>query len=421
MHLVRLDRTLAPFWRGASRTMTSILRTLAICAAAALLCRPQHVFSHETLTTTVLFDREIVRILNKHCVMCHADHGPSFPIETYDQAWVRGRKIRADVIARHMPPWAAVPGYGQFANDNSLTLRETQFIVSWVEGLGPRNAGTVFTNITESNASRPKEVRAHPDFGRWQLGEPNLIRPLPATTIEAGAARAVTRSVIDLGLITERRARAVEYLPGDRRVVRAAFFTVQETGQWLGSWTPWYGFFKLPEGSAYRLRAGSHVVAEIHYQGTDERIVDRGRLGLSFADDVPASAPSDIVLDAEGDVPSGAASQRFRAAIRLPVDSYALALRPEIQRGVESIEVSARRPDGGTDVLLFAKDPSLDWPTPYIFKDPVLLRRGTELSVTAYSGNDGNAARRGGVRLTVSRIVRGPGSGGPGSESRELK
>ena len=40
-----------------------------------------------------------------------------------------------------MPPWAAVPGYGQFVNDNSLTLRETQFIVSWVEGLGPRNAG----------------------------------------------------------------------------------------------------------------------------------------------------------------------------------------------------------------------------------------------------------------------------------------
>ena len=38
--------------------------------------------SHETLTTTVLFDREIVHILDKHCVMCHVENGPAFPLET---------------------------------------------------------------------------------------------------------------------------------------------------------------------------------------------------------------------------------------------------------------------------------------------------------------------------------------------------
>ena len=64
-----------------------------------------------------------------------------------------------------MPPWPAFPGYGQFINDNSLTLRETQFIVSWVEGSGPRNAGTVFTNTSDPNAARRTEVRAKADFG----------------------------------------------------------------------------------------------------------------------------------------------------------------------------------------------------------------------------------------------------------------
>src|SRR5215470_13618859 len=108
--------------------VASTLPVIALCGATAAL-------SHETLTTTVLFDREIVRILNKHCVMCHTDSGPSFPLETYEQTWLQGRKVRAGVIARHMPPWSAVPGYGQFANDNSLTLREAQFVVSWVEGL----------------------------------------------------------------------------------------------------------------------------------------------------------------------------------------------------------------------------------------------------------------------------------------------
>ena len=91
-----------------------VMILLTTCVAA---------FSHETLTTTVLFDREIVRILDKHCVMCHMEKGPSFPLETYEQTWLQKRPIRADVIARHMPPWAAVPGYGQFANDNGLTLQ----------------------------------------------------------------------------------------------------------------------------------------------------------------------------------------------------------------------------------------------------------------------------------------------------------
>src|SRR3989440_11530010 len=98
-------------------------------ALAVLLAGTVRVFGHETLTTTVLFDREIVRILNKHCAMCHVENGPSFPLETYEQTWLQGRKIRSGVIARHMPPWAAVPGYGQFANENTLTLRESQFII----------------------------------------------------------------------------------------------------------------------------------------------------------------------------------------------------------------------------------------------------------------------------------------------------
>ena len=72
--------------------------------------------SHETTTTTVLFDREIVRILEDHCVMCHSEKGLAFPLITYEQTWLRGRPIRAEVLKRHMPPWSAVPGYGQFAN-----------------------------------------------------------------------------------------------------------------------------------------------------------------------------------------------------------------------------------------------------------------------------------------------------------------
>ena len=366
--------------------------SLWFLAAAAIwiLVSCVSAFSHETLTTTVLFDREIVRILNKHCVMCHAENGPSFPLETYEQTWLQGRKIRTDIIGRHMPPWAAVPGYGQFVNDNNLTLRETQFLISWVEGLGPRNSGTVFTNVVDSTGKPRPAVRATPDFSHWQIGKPDLTREVGPQTIEAGQATQVRYSMIDLGLTAERRIRAVEFMPEDRRLIHAAFFTVQETGQWIGSWTPWYGFFELPASASFRLPAGSHIRAEIHYQPTNERRVEQGILGLFFADKPTPSTMSDVVIEPKPD----ASGNRYRAEVRLPADIHAVALRPEITVGVKSVEVSARRVDGGTDVLLFAKDFTPDWPTPYIFKEPVVLRRGTVVSVTSYGGP---------AKLTLSR------------------
>ena len=371
--------------------------------ALVVVLVPILALSHETTTTTVLFDREIVRILDQHCVMCHSDGAISFPISTYEQTWLRGRAIRTEILRRHMPPWAAMAGYGQFANDNSLTLRELQFMVSWVEGLGPRNAGTVFLNVLDPGARPREEVKAQVHTGHWQLGPPGLTLALTSNTIAAGQGDHVRRVVIDAGLRAERRVRGVEYMPGDPRVVRAAFFTIQETGQWLGSWTPWYGYALLPAGASHRLPAGAHIVAEIHYRGAKESVVDQGRLGLFFADRPITNSVSDLVLDAKGEVPPGTTSQRFRAQTRLVASISALALRPETLAGVQSIEVSARRPDGGTQVLLFAKDLPIDWPTPYIFKEPVRLTAGTVLTVTAYYANSSSAPQPGGIRLTVSR------------------
>src|SRR5439155_12293121 len=129
-----------------------LLAAVVAGVATCWVLWPSTALSHGSVTTTVLFDREIVRVLNSHCVMCHTEGGSSFPISTYEQTWLQRLPIRTAVLRRHMPPWAAVAGYGQFANDNSLTLREEQFVISWVEGLGPRNAGGVFLNVSDPKA-----------------------------------------------------------------------------------------------------------------------------------------------------------------------------------------------------------------------------------------------------------------------------
>jgi hypothetical protein len=383
------------------------MRRLAVAAVASCLvigwiAWPQVALSHGAMTTTVLFDREIVRILNNHCVMCHSEQSLSVPLSTYEETWTRGRSMRTEVLRRHMPPWPAVAGYGQFLNDNGLTVRETQFIVSWVEGLGPRNSGTVFLNVARPEAA-PPEVRASAHVGHWQLGDPGLSRQLAATRIEAGRADFVQRILIDPALTSERRVRALEYMPGDRRVVRAAVFSVEGTGQWLGSWTPWYGYVTLPPGLVTRLPARSRIVADVYYRGTTETITDRGTLGLFFDETTQPMLSSDLVLEAKSSAASGATVHTLRATTRITRDTHVWALRPDVVPGVTSIEVSARSPDGGTEILLLARNPSIEWPTPYIMKTPRLLRRGTEVFVVAQRQAARDEPRTNRMSVTISR------------------
>jgi hypothetical protein len=377
------------------KSTLSALAVLGLAIAWTLV--PRLASPHGAITTTVLFDREIVRILDRHCVNCHMEGGIAFPLSTYEETWLRGRSIRTEILRRHMPPWPAVAGYGDFANENGLTLRETQFMISWVEGLGPRNAGAVFLNVSDPKAGARQDVRAAAHVGHWQLGDPDLMRPLESSRIDARQGDVVRRSIVDLGLTSERRIRAVEYLPGDRRVVRAAVFSVQQTGQWLGSWTPWYGFTKLPDGVAARLPAGSRVVADVYYRGAAESIVERGTLGLYFADR-PNTQPrgSDLVIQASSD-----GRGTFRGVAAITADTRVWAFRPEIDGDVISLEVSARRPDGRTDILLYARDVAAAWPTPFILKTPTLVRRGSQLTFSARL-KDG-APGRTGVKMIAAR------------------
>ena len=52
----------------------------------------------------------------------------------YEQARPWAKAIRDEVLARRMPPWGAVKGYGEFQGDRSLTQDEMNRIAEWVEG-----------------------------------------------------------------------------------------------------------------------------------------------------------------------------------------------------------------------------------------------------------------------------------------------
>jgi hypothetical protein len=356
-----------------------IVLTFAI-ATLIVLMWTHPLLSHENVSTTVTFDREIIRILNKKCVACHSDSNLGMPLTSYEETRPWSRSIEEEVLRRHMPPWRAVSGYGAFVNDIGMTNRETQFIVAWVEGNGPKSKDQqVLANF--GDAEHP-DGRLKPDFGKWQLGKPDLLKTFPSNSILPGHDGEVRRVTIDLGLTADGWIRALEFKPGDRRVVRAAFFSLQETGQWLGSWTPWYGVTTLPRDTAYRAPAGSHVVAEIHYQSAPEPVNDKSSLGIYVTPKPALHQPANLVVEAKAAGPLEA--QKVSGTVKIPAEVNIIAFRPEIPPGIESMDVTARKPDGTVEVLLLIRHVLPEWPTPYILAQPVALPQNTELSVNGY-------------------------------------
>lgn len=90
--------------------------------------------AHDIITTPITFDREISRIFQARCFTCHRVGGSAFSLQTYSDARPWAVAIKEEVLARRMPPWGAVKGFGDFRNDQALTPEQLEVITSWVEG-----------------------------------------------------------------------------------------------------------------------------------------------------------------------------------------------------------------------------------------------------------------------------------------------
>jgi len=97
--------------------------------------------AHDRVTTAVTWEREIAPIVAAHCTTCHTGQpGTTVSLATYEAARPWARAIRQQVLTRRMPIWRAARGYGEFANDPTLSPFEITLIVAWADGGAPKSA-----------------------------------------------------------------------------------------------------------------------------------------------------------------------------------------------------------------------------------------------------------------------------------------
>ncbi|MEO7134874.1 MAG: hypothetical protein ABI024_11715, partial [Vicinamibacterales bacterium] len=91
-------------------------------------------------------------------------------------------------------------------------------------------------------------------------------------------------------------------------------------------------------------------------------------------------------------LPPAKKGERLRAETTIKSASAIASLWPRLGPGARSLEVTAIRPDGSVEPMLWVNNYRAEWPAPYILKEPVTLPAGTRLLMTAYYDNPTDAA-----------------------------
>ncbi|MGH9844086.1 MAG: tetratricopeptide repeat protein, partial [Blastocatellia bacterium] len=358
------------------------------------------------------FNKQIAPLVFEHCAACHHTGGAApFPLTTYGEVKQRARQIADVVSSRYMPPWLPekLPGV-EFADEQRLSDGQIELIRQWVE------AGT-----PEGDA---KDLPPPPrSSDAWQLGKPDLIVKMDeAFTVPAEGIDLFRNFVIPIPVAATRFVKAVEILPGNKRVVHHANLLIDRSGssRRLDRSDPGPGFGGMevsiesesfdpdshflfwkpgsipavePDGMAWRCDPGTDLVLNMHLQptGKPERI--QAEVGLYFSDKPQTIFPMLLQLEHDGaiDIPPGAKDFIVTDKLTLPVDVDVLGVYPHAHYLGKDLQGFALLPDGERKPLVRITRWDLAWQGVYKYRQPVFLPKGTVLSMRySYDNSAGN-------------------------------
>ncbi len=401
----------ARLWNGAQRPpyrltylmyyLAGLMVVGALSAAPRLAAETSPVVAVKGAATTgasggLTFNKDIAPIMFKHCATCHrpGQSGP-FPLLSYGDVKKRAKQVAEVVQKRYMPPWLPEKGVVELAEDRSLTAEEIGCVEKWVAS-GAREGD-------------PMDLPPLPKWtAGWQLGTPDLIVVLPQAYDLAAEGRDVYRNFVVPIPVSERRfVKAVEFLPGNWKVVHHAFINVDSTrfsrrkaekekppgfsgmqlpetvrmpaGHFLG-WQPGTRAYAAPDGLAWVLEPNTDLVLQLHLQPSGKPELVQPSVGLYFTTQAPTNMAFRLNLNPLIiDIPAGKKDYVIEDEYMLPIDVDLIAVSTHAHYLGQRMEGYAEFPDGKRKELILIKNWDFKWQGDYRYEKPIFLPQGTTL------------------------------------------
>ncbi len=261
--------------------------------AAALALATAQPGAHKPITSPYTFNDDIFPIVQTHCGRCHVAGGVApMALLTHADTVPWGESIRAELLSGHMPPWSVDSSRDRVRHAPGLSARELNMLLTWAAGGTPIGAPE-------------KAPPASGLDGRWPLGPPDVVLPLPAEyAMTAEAQEATVEFTVATAVAEARLVRAVDLLPGNPALVRGAMILLKgasvplratraggaaepQSEDVLALWVPGDTPVAADPHGAFVLPAGAELLVRVHYKKTWEyerqAMRDRSLVGLYFA------------------------------------------------------------------------------------------------------------------------------------------
>jgi hypothetical protein len=389
-----------------------LVKPLGILAAVAALSGVLPVSAGAQAAAAPTFTKDIAPIFQNKCEACHRPESIApMSLVTFEESRPWARSIKNRVTARQMPPWHIdkTIGIQDFKNDRSLSDKEIDTIVQWVDGGAPKG-----------DAKDMPVAKVWPNEQGWnfakQFGqtEPDLIIKSLPWTQKAGANDAWWKPTAETGITEPRWVRAIEIRPGSvkgRKITHHAIARLQQketddlasnpldaAGNPLpGTFMEWavgkQGEMMRP-GSGKLMLPGSKIVWDIHYSNGGEDITDQAELGIYFYPKGQEPKFRQVLhlmgaTNAGGvDIPPNvvkATEGYFVMRENGRVESF----QPHMHLRGKAMSMEAILPNGQLQVLSHVSDFNFNWHNTYVYDDKAapLLPKGTILKITGWHDN----------------------------------
>ena len=348
-------------------------------------------------TGEVTWSRHVAPLLQANCVECHRRGGIApFSLEGYENAKRWHRMIAWMTGERLMPPWRAVPGFGEFRDARRLSARQIELLRTWTR-TGAR--------LGDPEDVMPVSTRPR---SKWRLGEPDLVLAMREPfEVPASGDDIYRYFVIPTDFAEDKVVVALDFSPGDPRVVHHANYLVDYEGRaraedakdeapgfsvfgtggfldynaWgIGGWTPGAEPWVLDRGQGMWLPRGGDLVLEVHYHLNGKATTDRSEVAFYFAREPVSRHVDGVVIGTEDlRIPPDEESYWRRFSMDVPAGMTLTDVTPHMHfLGREFISV-ATLPDGRERPLIRIADWDFRWQNTFTYREPVHLPAGSRI------------------------------------------